>query len=329
MNNSATQPLVSVIMPCYKMGRFIGEALESVGAQTYTNWEVIAVDDCGPEDGTREAVEAFAKQFPNHRVIYHRHEKNGGVSAARNTAIELAQGVYLAFLDPDDWWANNKIEKQIKKISESLENVALYSFGKILKQDSYSGYMPDSETMGRAYAESALASVADIIAGRVLFPFSSFLVRKKNAMAVGNFQLGLPFQNEDRLLVATLAANYDGIIGIKEPLCSYRAHSNSATAGVLKQNIQHLIEFDLAARCSLGLKKNHPQLDDILRICRSSFLKMVAFDHWHPKQGIVIDLAARLAVAFPQMGLFFAKEFARNIPIFFYLKRWLRLKLSK
>ena len=47
------QPLVSGIMPCFKMGRFIGEALESVGAQTYTNWEVIAVDDCGPEDATR------------------------------------------------------------------------------------------------------------------------------------------------------------------------------------------------------------------------------------------------------------------------------------
>jgi hypothetical protein len=148
-------------------------------------------------------------------------------------------------------------------------------------------------------------------------------------MAVGNFQLGLPFQNEDRLFVATLAANYDGIIGIEEPLCNYRAHTSSATAGVLKQNIQHLIEFDLAARCSLGLKKNHPQLDDILRICRSSFLKMLAFDHWQPKQGIVIDLAARLAVAFPQMGPFFAKEFARNIPIFFYLKRWLRVRLFK
>ncbi len=104
MPKETNQPLLSVIMPCYKMGQFIGEALESVGKQTYTNWEVIAVDDCGPEDGTKEAVEVFAKQFSNHRILYHRHEKNGGVSAARNTAIGLAQGEYLAFLDPDDWW---------------------------------------------------------------------------------------------------------------------------------------------------------------------------------------------------------------------------------
>ena len=66
-------------MPCYKMGRFIGEALESVGKQTYTNWEVLAVDDCGPEDGTREAVEGFAKQFPNNGIIYHTDTKKTAV----------------------------------------------------------------------------------------------------------------------------------------------------------------------------------------------------------------------------------------------------------
>lgn len=95
------------------MGQFIGEALESVGKQTYTNWEVLAVDDCGPEDGTREAVESFAKKYPSHRVIYHQHETNGGVSAARNTAIGLARGEYLAFLDPDDWWEIDYVEMQM------------------------------------------------------------------------------------------------------------------------------------------------------------------------------------------------------------------------
>ncbi len=113
MNTETKEPLVSVIMPCYKMGRFIGDALKSVGKQTYTNWEVIAVDDCGPEDGTKEAVEAFAKQFSNRRVLYHRHEKNGGVSAARNTAIGMAQGEYMAFLDPDDWWVSDYINEQV------------------------------------------------------------------------------------------------------------------------------------------------------------------------------------------------------------------------
>lgn len=127
VNSETKEPLVSVIMPCYKMGQFIGEALESVGKQTYTNWEVIAVDDCGPEDGTKEAVEDFAKKFPAHRIIYHRHEKNGGVSAARNTAIELAQGEYLAFLDPDDFYLPNKFECDLNVLEENPSVVLTHS----------------------------------------------------------------------------------------------------------------------------------------------------------------------------------------------------------
>ena len=127
-----------MIMPCYKMGRFIGEALESVGKQTYTNWEVIAVDDCGPEDGTREAIESFAKQFPNNRIIYHRHEKNGGVSAARNTAIGLARGEYLAFLDPDDWWKKEHLLAHITIHSEE-GGIGVATVSGITHIDSESG----------------------------------------------------------------------------------------------------------------------------------------------------------------------------------------------
>ena len=67
------EPLVSIIIPCYKMGKYIGEALESVGNQTYAHWEVIAVDDCGPEDGTKEIIESFAECHPQHRIEFIRH----------------------------------------------------------------------------------------------------------------------------------------------------------------------------------------------------------------------------------------------------------------
>lgn len=100
----SNKPLISIIMPCYGMGKYIGEALESVGKQTYTHWEVIAVDDCGPDDGTKEIIDSFASEYPEHRVELIRHQENKGVSAARNTAIEAANGEFLAFLDPDDLW---------------------------------------------------------------------------------------------------------------------------------------------------------------------------------------------------------------------------------
>ena len=97
-------PAFSIIIPAYKMGRFIGEALASVGVQSCRDWEVIVVEDCGPEDGTEAIVRDFAKAHPNHRVEFIRHERNTGVSGARNTAIAAARGDFLAFLDPDNYW---------------------------------------------------------------------------------------------------------------------------------------------------------------------------------------------------------------------------------
>lgn len=111
-------------MPCYKMGRFIGEALESVGKQTYSNWEVIAVDDCGPEDGTKGIIEAFAARHPEHRVELIRHEKNSGVSKARNTSIHAAKGEFLAFLDPDDFWGESFLMEHMEAF-ESDNSISL------------------------------------------------------------------------------------------------------------------------------------------------------------------------------------------------------------
>jgi glycosyltransferase involved in cell wall biosynthesis len=111
-------PLVSVILPCYKMGQFISEALESIGSQVYTEWEVIAVDDCGPEDGTRAVIEAFASRHLDHRIELICHETNQGVGAARNTAIAAAKGDFLAFLDPDDHWKPDHLKRSMGQFEE-------------------------------------------------------------------------------------------------------------------------------------------------------------------------------------------------------------------
>jgi glycosyltransferase involved in cell wall biosynthesis len=116
-----TDQLVSIVIPCYKMGKFIGDALESIGKQTYGNWEVIAVDDCGPEDGTQVMIESFATSHPGHQIKLIRHAKNKGVSAARNTAIHNSQGAFIAFLDPDDLWKPNHISASLDIFKSRLD----------------------------------------------------------------------------------------------------------------------------------------------------------------------------------------------------------------
>lgn len=101
--------LVSIIMPSYNTGRFISETIDSVLAQTYENWELIIVDDCST-DNTDEVVQ---KYLSDHRVKYLKNEKNSGAAASRNRALREAEGKWIAFLDSDDLWSPNKLDKQL------------------------------------------------------------------------------------------------------------------------------------------------------------------------------------------------------------------------
>lgn len=100
--------LVSIIMPTYNCGRFIHESIRSVLAQTYKDWELIIVDDCST-DNTAEIV----GQYTDPRIRYMRNERNMGAALTRNRALREAKGRYIAFLDSDDLWLPEKLEKQI------------------------------------------------------------------------------------------------------------------------------------------------------------------------------------------------------------------------
>ena len=102
---------ISAIIPSYNAGRFIGEAIQSVLEQSYAPQEIIVMDD-GSTDDTREIVAQFGS-----RVDYHC-QKNSGTSNARNRAIELSRGNFLAFLDADDLWQSAKLEKQMSAFQE-------------------------------------------------------------------------------------------------------------------------------------------------------------------------------------------------------------------
>lgn len=108
MNN---RPLVSIVIATYKRSRLVPRAIESVRKQTYGNVEILVVDDGSPDD-TRSVVESIQDD----RIRYMRHEKNKGLPAARNTGIRAAKGEYIAFLDDDDEWRENKLERQLQAI---------------------------------------------------------------------------------------------------------------------------------------------------------------------------------------------------------------------
>ena len=101
--------LVSIIMPSYNTALYIKKSIESVLAQTYTNWELIIVDDCST-DNTDEVL----SEIHDDRIKYFKNEKNSGAAVSRNKALREARGQWIAFLDSDDLWMPGKLEKQIQ-----------------------------------------------------------------------------------------------------------------------------------------------------------------------------------------------------------------------
>ena len=110
--NMKMNQLVSVILPVFNYDRFLGEAIESVLGQTYKNLEVIVVDD-GSTDRSSEVAKSFAD-----RGVRYCHQVNAGIGPARNKGVELAQGEFFAFLDADDRWPEEKIERQLRAFED-------------------------------------------------------------------------------------------------------------------------------------------------------------------------------------------------------------------
>jgi glycosyltransferase involved in cell wall biosynthesis len=123
--------LVSVIMPAFNAEPYIGKALESVRAQTYQDWEIIVTND-GGTDGTVRIVTEFAQQTPRNVVLLE-HAQSQGPSAARNAAMKSAKGEYIAFLDADDIWMPDHLERVCAVLASGRADLA-YSDGCVFRE---------------------------------------------------------------------------------------------------------------------------------------------------------------------------------------------------
>jgi glycosyltransferase involved in cell wall biosynthesis len=138
-----SQPLVSIITIFFNEQKFIREAIESVFAQTYDNWELLLVDD-GSSDISTGIARNYARQYPDKvRYLEHDGHENRGMSATRNLGIRHARGEYIAFLDSDDVWLPQKLERQITILSSYPE--AALTFGPSQWWHSWTGKPEDLE----------------------------------------------------------------------------------------------------------------------------------------------------------------------------------------
>jgi teichuronic acid biosynthesis glycosyltransferase TuaG len=128
-----TNPLISIITPCYNGALFIAQAIESVIAQTYKNWEMIIVDDCSTDMSLDIALSYAAK---DKRIKVLKMEQNSGAALARNKAIKVSRGEYLAFLDSDDIWLPEKIEKQLQFMQKNDSDFSFTEYEHFIEKET-------------------------------------------------------------------------------------------------------------------------------------------------------------------------------------------------
>ena len=111
------QDMISIVVPVYRAERYIEETMDCVRAQTYPHWELLLVEDCGP-DRSREIIEQYIQRTGDTRIRLLTHSTNLGAARARNLGVNEAKGRYLAYLDADDLWTPDKLEKELAFLKE-------------------------------------------------------------------------------------------------------------------------------------------------------------------------------------------------------------------
>lgn len=127
--------LVSIIMPSYNTANYIAESIQSVLAQSYKDWELIIVDDCST-DNTDEVVKPY---LSDERIKYLKNEKNSGAAVSRNKALREAKGKWIAFLDSDDLWMQDKLKKQISFMEKNDYHFSYTNYAEIDTEDNRNG----------------------------------------------------------------------------------------------------------------------------------------------------------------------------------------------
>jgi len=209
MNN-----LVSIITPFYNSSKFIEECVNSILLQSYSNWELLIVDDCS-DDNSKELLLNLEKKDERIRVTFL--GDNIGAAKARNIAIRNAKGRYIAFLDSDDIWRGDKLEKQIKFMEK--EDIAF----------SFTSYTPMSEDGSVSFAEIKAPNKIDYF-GYLKNTIIGCLTVVIDKEKVGEFEMPIIKSSHDMALWLLIMKRGFDAYGLNESLAKYRIVSTSNTA---------------------------------------------------------------------------------------------------
>lgn len=219
-DKKSVDALISVVMPAYNAEITIDQAIQSVIKQTYKNIELIVIDD-GSNDKTVEKVNAYTQKDSRVKILHNR--TNAGVAVSRNRGVKAARGEWIAFLDSDDAWLPEKLEKQYKRLLNAPKcSICFTGSSFINEQGNYYSYTLSVPSQLTYY---------DLLKQN-LISCSSVLVKKE---IIEKFPMtDDPMIHEDLLTWLKILENGSYAIGVDEPLLIYRIQKNSKSGNKMR-----------------------------------------------------------------------------------------------
>lgn len=221
--------LVSIIMPSWNTGKFIEESIRSVLSQTYEKWELLIVDDCST-DNTDDVVKPF---LTDERVKYIKNERNSGAALTRNRALREARGEWIAFLDSDDLWKPEKLEKMLAFMIDNRYFFAYHEYEKI-----------DEESKPL----NVFVSGPKVVTKRKMYNYGypGCLTFMYNAKELGLIQIKDIKKNNDYAILLKLCKKANCYL-LQENLAEYRIRKKSISHDKLSKKLKS--HYDLFHYC--------------------------------------------------------------------------------
>lgn len=211
------KPLVSIIMPCYNAERYIAQSIESVMAQTYQNWELLITDD-GSTDRSVEIVSEYCKKDGRINLLVNEHK---GISETRNASIARAKGRFVAFLDSDDIWYPEKLERQVNYM---LENDLAFTYS------SYEIIDYKGKPKNKVVKDTGVMSYKRYLRNTIICCGTVVVDREKT----GHFTTPIIKTSEDMALWLSIMKRGFDAYPVPGPLHKYRITPGSASSNKIK-----------------------------------------------------------------------------------------------
>ncbi|GAF64969.1 putative glycosyltransferase [Bacillus sp. TS-2] len=215
---NTNRPLVSIVTPVFNSEKFIGEMIKSVQQQTYKQWELIMVDDCST-DRSEEIINKIIQEDERIKLISLK--ENKGAAIARNTAIQEARGKYLAFLDSDDLWLPQKLEKQVQ-FMEKHKYVFSFTAYRLIKEDG--------EKRNKVIPAPAVITYEYLLKNTIIGCLTVMI----NIEEVGKVQMPTIRTRQDFVLWLQILKSGYHAYGINEELACYRKVQHSISSNKWK-----------------------------------------------------------------------------------------------